>query len=118
MKTNMTPATVDYKLHSAYGSEFAIVTLPVYEDKPNAIVHDDVIYLPTGYYPYTDYRAVRFIHVVTAVEFNPINDEPEPAAVEDKPATVEVAKCMLCDLPLHDDTGHVHAKCFDAENAA
>ena len=82
MKTTMTPTTTEYTLYAdgTSGKKVGTVTLPVYDDKPQAIVHNDVIYLPSGRYPYTDYRAVSLVHVVDPEEF--IEFEAPPAHTE------------------------------------
>jgi len=78
MKTTMTPTTAEYTLYAdgTSGKKVGTVILPVYEDKPQAIVHNDVIYLPSGHYPYRNYHAVSLVHVATDSEFTPFESEP------------------------------------------
>jgi len=90
MKTTMSPPTTDYTLYAdlTSGKKVGTVTLPVYEVKPQAIVHGDVIYLPGNYYPYKTYHAVSLVHVADSEEFTPATAEVETPAA---PATPEEA---------------------------
>jgi len=83
MKTTMTPLTAEYTLFAdrTSGKKVGTVTLPMYEDKPQAIVHGDVIYLPGNIYPYKSYHAVELVHVADSEEFTPFEAEPEPKPI-------------------------------------